>query len=99
MKSGIKVRWINVDGEGLRKDKFIEIAKKYPNVEKLVESLEFVYASKSNQTPPILCNSKNMFMATIYFTSQIAHFTIKAYNFQQKNFYTLFKILSQSFPS
>jgi len=83
---GFRVRWINVDGNGLQRDEFLEHAAKYSYLHKFVDSVEFIYAARNLRDTPISCNPKDLFMATIYFTAYTAHFTAKTYGFVQKNF-------------
>ena len=87
MSNGFHVRWINVDGVGLQQSEFKEHAKKYNFLSVFSQNIEFVYDATNYLTAPIRCNPSDMFMATLYFTAQIAHFTIKAYPLlQQQNF-------------
>jgi len=84
---GLNVRWINIDGEGLKEDEFLSHATKYAHLESFVQHVGFVYAARSMKTEPIAVSPNDIFMATLYFTAQIAHFTAQAYpTLQQKNF-------------
>ena len=83
--NGFKVRWINVDGEGLKGKEFRMHASKYSFLRKFVEEVEFVYNARSSLTTLTL-HPKDIFVATLYYTAQLAHFTAKSHGFLQKNF-------------
>jgi len=87
MTSGFRVRWINVDGGGLRVNDFKAHAQKYQFLSKFSNEIEFVYDAGNIKTEPIKCNENDMFMATLYYTAQMSHFTIKAHpELHQRNF-------------
>lgn len=84
---GLNVRWINVDGEGLKQDDFLSHATKYTRLENFVQHVGFAYAAHSMLAEPIPVSPDDIFMATYHFTAQIAHFTAQAYPaLKQKNF-------------
>ena len=83
--NGFKVRWINVDGEGLKEKEFRNHAKKYSFLRKFVEEVEFIYDARSSSTT-LYFHPNDIFVATLYYTAQIAHFTAKSQGLLQKNF-------------
>ena len=82
---GFRVRWVNVDGEGLHEYQFRQHASKYNFLSQFVEKVEFIFNARSKLSK-LICHPKDIFVATLYYTAQIAHFTTKSYNFTQKNF-------------
>ena len=84
---GFNVRWVNVDGEGLEKRDFLSHADKYANLEAFVDKIDFVFGARRADARPLTVSPHDIFMATIYFTAQIAHFTASSYSdLRQKNF-------------
>eukprot|EP01036_Dinobryon_divergens_P033038 gene33038-42747_t len=75
MRTGMHVRWINIDGKGLHGEEMRSHAKKYDFLAQFARDVEFVF-NAYNTT--IRCHPDDMFMSTYYFTSQISHFTIQA---------------------
>eukprot|EP01037_Dinobryon_pediforme_P033187 gene33187-38516_t len=56
MTSGLRVRWINVDGGGLKADEFKAHARKYHFLAKFSNEIDFVYDAANIKTEPIKCN-------------------------------------------
>eukprot|EP01036_Dinobryon_divergens_P023926 gene23926-32324_t len=86
MLSGLRFRWINVDGAGLKANEFKDHAKKYNYLSKFSNDIEFVYDAGNIKTERIQCNENDMFIATLYYTAQTSHFTIHAHpKLKQRN--------------
>lgn len=83
--NGFNVRWINVDGSGVDRDDFLRGASKYPFLAEFVQKVEFLFHASASAVP-ILFHPEDMFVATFFYTAQIAHFTLKSAAFKNKNF-------------
>ena len=66
-RSGINVRWINMDGAGVSIDKLKAHMIRYHGLEDFDELVEFIFDGYSHEN--ILTNPKDIFMATIYWTA------------------------------
>ena len=69
----------------MRGNEFFTHARKYDHLELFTTKVDFEYFAQSHTTD-IICNPNDIFMATYYFTAQLAHFTITSYPFIQRNF-------------
>ena len=76
MRTGMQVRWINIDGKGLHGEEMRNHAKKYDFLSQFARDVVLFVFNAYNTT--ISSNPNDMFMSTYYFTSQISHFTIQA---------------------
>jgi len=89
IRAGHNVRWLNVDGSGLQRSEFFTQVSKYNFLELFHDKAEFIFdAANMNLVEQKLnrFHPEDIFVATLYFTSQLAHFTINEYSFRQRNF-------------
>jgi hypothetical protein len=74
VKAGIKVRLINYSEGGITFEQLATHLKKYEGLEDFGEHVEHAWDAL---TTPLNTNSRDLFMATIYFTASIASATQK----------------------
>jgi len=78
VKAGINVRWINLDGGGINFEQLATHLKKYEGLEKFGKLISSnVWHATSLESTPILTNSNDMFMGTIFDSALIASETQK----------------------
>ena len=76
-KSGINVRWINLQGEGIQFEYMLELLQKYEGLEQfgIYVKSHVWHATSLNPSTPILTNSNDIFMATVFDSALIASAT------------------------
>ena len=81
-RAGFRMRWINVDGAGLQRRDLMLHMKKYAILHTFETEIEYIH--DAYQQAEIATSPNDVFMATLYFTAQMAHATQKL--LRNKNF-------------
>ena len=84
--NGFNIRWINVDGHGLKGEELVKHTREYQYLSEFANRVEFIFDGMNYRLEAVKCNPDDLFMATLYFTAPIAHHTIKSNPFTQRNF-------------